>query len=59
MMELVELIKDIGFPIAITIWLLWRENNTLKELIGAINDLRDMMKEIAIMLKMRNSGGDE
>lgn len=43
--DLFSLIGSLGFPIAVTGYLLIERNKTLKELIGAIGDLKLLIAE--------------
>ena len=38
-MDVVEIIKDVGFPAAIVIYLLWERNGTVQRLIDKIDKL--------------------
>lgn len=42
--ELTSLIGTVGFPVAVTVFLLLERNKTLKGLITAINDLTLLIK---------------
>lgn len=37
-MEIVEIIKDVGFPIAVCIYLLYRDGTTIRSLAESINN---------------------
>lgn len=37
-MEIVQIIKDVGFPIAVCIYLLYRDGTTIKSLAESINN---------------------
>jgi len=54
MEELIDLIQKIGFPIAIAVWLLYERHKNIKENTMALQELRDMIKELYIWLKAKN-----
>lgn len=37
-MEIVQIIKDVGFPIAVCVYLLYRDGTTIKSLAESINN---------------------
>ena len=43
-MDLIQLISTVGFPIAITLYLLYERDKTTKELIKAITELKALIK---------------
>lgn len=49
--EIIDLIKNVGFPIAVAGFLLWRIEPLLKDLIAAVRDLSDHPEKMAEHLK--------
>ena len=46
MNEIVEIIKDVGFPIAISLYLLITQNSTIKKNTEALGDLKDLIRNM-------------
>lgn len=51
MNELPALIGQLGFPIAITVWLLYERYKILNDMKEVLNDLHESIKELTIYLK--------
>jgi len=43
--QITSLISTLGFPIAVTVWLLYERGRTIKELTKAINNLTLLIQE--------------
>ena len=52
-MTIETLISTLGFPIAVTVWLLYERNKTLKELITVIQSNTSVIKEACDKLKQQ------
>jgi hypothetical protein len=55
--QLVDLVQTVGFPIAITVYLLWdkrqSENTNAKELSDALNEMTQTLIELKTFLKTK------
>lgn len=52
------IIKDLGFPIFVAVWVLLVQNKTLKELTAAIKCLTTAFQRANISLKSKEKGGE-
>lgn len=51
MEELINLIKDLGVPVGMCIYLLWFQKNTIEMLKNSIDHLSEMIKELRIRIE--------
>lgn len=48
---MVDLIGSYGFPIMVTIYLLWERRSVTKDLISAVRELTILVKELEAIIK--------
>jgi len=44
-MDITDLLMNFGFPVAVSIYLLWQQNTTIKENSNAINNLSMVLEK--------------
>lgn len=49
-MEYINMISDLGFPVAMVVYFIWDKNNSNKSMIQAINNQNKILNKILVKL---------
>lgn len=52
MEEIITLIKDLGVPVGMCIYLLWFQKNTIEMLKNSIDNLTEMIHELKLRIEL-------
>ena len=51
--DLIKVIRELGIPVALVVYLLWREDRLFNEFTKALNGLKDVVKELVIKSEVK------